>query len=659
MVVKRNNRIRITSALGQVVKGVSFAFSVKNLSYLPRWIILTIDILMVLLSGFLGYFLLKGIGLDFTTNTNLLLVFALYFSVTVFFFWVFRTYAGIIRHSSFIDAVKLFMAQSCTFLFLLLVNTFYDVLGSGKLFLNTRLFISVVLSFCFLLLYRIIVKQLFEHYLDDRWNNNITGALIYGVDANAISVANALRMERPLRFKINGFVDTCDKNTTKRILDLPIIQMQKRIPVLLRYHKSQALIIADDGITKDEKLEIVDDCLDYNFKVFMAPKLTDWEDSAGISKKIKNFQIQDLLERPPIELDNLKISNQIKNKTILITGAAGSIGSEIVWQVCAFAPERIILLDQAESPLHQLSLELATQKHTVIHPVIVDIRDSNALEMVFRKYKPDMVYHAAAYKHVPLMEENPSQAIFTNVLGTKNLADLSVKYDVAHFVMVSTDKAVNPSNVMGASKRIAEKYVQSLNFYLTKSKVKKTKFITTRFGNVLGSNGSVVPLFTKQIEQGGPITITHPEIIRYFMTIPEACQLVLEAGAMGNGGEIFIFDMGKPVKIIDLAYKMIRLAGLRPEKDVKIEIVGLRPGEKLYEELLNDTSKTLPTHHEKIMIAEDNDDNYDDLSNSVNELISICKLFNDKEIVLQMKVIVPEFLSMNSTFESLDMRKSS
>ena len=659
MVVKKHSEFTLKSAFNMVLSGSSFNFSIKNLSYLPRWIILSLDIFMVLISGFLGHLLLKGIGLNFELNRNMAALLTMYLGVTVFFFWVFRTYSGIIRHSSFIDAVKLFMAQSSTFLFLLLVNTFFEVFKGGKLFLNTRLFISIVLSFMLLLLYRIVVKQMFEHYMDASKHKGITKALIYGADANAISVANALRFETPSRYKVIGFVDRKNKNTSKRILDLPILYHERRIPVLLKAQGAQALIIADRSLSKEEKLALVDDCLEYNFKVLSVPDLTDWENQEDISKKIKNFQIQDLLERNPIQLDNKAISDQIKGKTIMITGAAGSIGSEIVWQVCAFQPSRVILVDQAETPLHHLSLELGKQNFGVtIESTIADIRDFTMMQALFAKSRPDVVYHAAAYKHVPLMEENPSQAVFTNILGTKNLADLSVTYGVESFVMVSTDKAVNPSNVMGASKRIAEKYVQSLFFSLTEKRGHHTKFITTRFGNVLGSNGSVVPLFTQQIANGGPITITHPEIIRYFMTIPEACQLVLEAGAMGMGGEIFIFDMGKPVKIIDLANKMIRLAGLRPEKDIKIQIVGLRPGEKLYEELLNDSSKTLPTHHEKIMIAKEATDNYETVNHQIKELLELSTALHSGQIVAKMKSIVPEYKSMNSEYETLDEAKN-
>jgi FlaA1/EpsC-like NDP-sugar epimerase len=417
-----------------------------------------------------------------------------------------------------------------------------------------------------------------------------------------------------------------------------------------------ALILADKGLSKDEKLAIVDECLEHNFKVYTVPVISDWEDTKEISTKIKTFEIQDLLQRKPIVLDNNAISKQLCNKTVLITGAAGSIGSEIVKQVIGFNPKRIILLDQAETPLHHLTLEVGTYfSKDKVCSIIADVRERDCIKDIFKTYQPNVVFHAAAYKHVPLMEDNPSQAIFVNVQGTKNIADLSYQHNIESFVMVSTDKAVNPSNVMGASKRIAEKYVQALHQNAQEPNSGcATKFITTRFGNVLGSNGSVVPLFTKQIAQGGPITITHPEIIRYFMTIPEACQLVLEAGIMGKGGEIFIFDMGKPVKIIDLANKMIRLAGFTPNKEIKIEVVGLRPGEKLFEELFNDTAKTLPTHHEKITISQEEKEDAESVLALVNQLIKISKGFSKTEIVSKMKEIVPEFKSMNSEFQILD-----
>lgn len=605
-------------------------------------------------SAFLTYTMLQGMGLNSFHKHYVFFIVSSFLFTNLFFFWLFRTYSGIIRHSSYIDAVKIFVALFITLLVLITINFMNLILNNEKLFMNASLFINFIFSFCGLFIYRIVVKQTFEVYFSESKTDNLVRALIYGSDANAISVANSLKTEKPTRFRIVGFVDKQKQNASKRVLDLPILNLTKRISVLLRSIGAEALILADKSLTKEEKLSIVDECLEFNFKVYTVPLISDWEDSNEISKKVKNFQIEDLLERKPIVLDNKLISNQITGKTILISGAAGSIGSEIARQVINFNPRKVIILDQAETPLHHLNLEMGQLiTKTKIRTVISDIRNKSSLKDVFEKYKPNVVYHAAAYKHVPLMEENPSQAVFVNIEGTKNLADLSCEYGTESFVMVSTDKAVNPSNVMGASKRIAEKYVQSLQLK-SKSQNYNTKFITTRFGNVLGSNGSVVPLFTQQIANGGPITITHPEIIRYFMTIPEACQLVLEAGAMGKGGEIFIFDMGKPVKIIDLAKKMIRLAGFIPDKDIKIEIVGLRPGEKLFEELLNDNSKTLPTYHEKITIAQEEMENHENISGLIDNLVQISNKYSNNEIVAKMKIIVPEFKSMNSDFECLD-----
>ncbi|WP_304196947.1 nucleoside-diphosphate sugar epimerase/dehydratase [Flavobacterium alvei] len=631
-------------------------FNIHNLSYLPRWIIVLIDFTVLLLAFSFTSLIFDGTGLEYIVTKHSVVFVSLLFSVNIFFFWLFRTYAGIIRHSSYIDAVKLLFSQTAVLVFFLVFNFLFELYYHQKAFLNTAFFINIVLSFCGLFLYRVVVKQTFELYFVEKNDTKLIKTIIYGTDANAISIANALRFETPSRFKILGFVDRNNQNASKRMLDLPILVLRKRIPSLMRSIGAEALVIADKSLSKEEQLVIIDQCIEYNYKVFTIPSISDWEDQKEISQKVKNIQIEDLLEREPIVLDNISISKQLRGKTILITGAAGSIGSEIVRQVLNFEPQKVIILDQAETPLHHISLEVECIKgSTVIHSVIADIRDRVAVEKIFKLYRPEMVYHAAAYKHVPLMEENPSQAILTNVNGTKNLADLSCEYGVVKFVMISTDKAVNPSNVMGASKRIAEKYVQSLHLKCQENnKLYATKFITTRFGNVLGSNGSVVPLFTKQISEGGPITITHPDIIRYFMTIPEACQLVLEAGSMGNGGEIYIFDMGKPVKIIDLAHKMIKLAGYIPERDIKIKIVGLRPGEKLYEELLNDTSKTLPTYHEKIMIAQEIQEEFFDLHANIDELIGIATFFDNDDIVAKMKRIVPEFISMNSTFEILD-----
>lgn len=651
MDIRDRNITRLLTELFSLKNKTSF--KLNGLAYLPRWVVLIIDLGVVFFTFVFTYMLFSGLKTHYFHLTNLGVLLGLYVVFNLFYFWWFKTYSGIIRHSSFIDAIKIFFAESFVFISLFILNTFYLFLKNEQLFLNSALLVNIVLSFSLLFFYRVIVKQVFEVFIKDAHGGNLINALVYGADANAISVSNALTAEIPSRFKLLGFIDKYNIHDSKRILNLPILSQRKKVSVIMRNMKADALIIADKGLSKEEKIALVDDCLENNYKVYTVPIISDWENQKEISKKIKNFQIEDLLDRKPIVLDNQMISSQIKGKVVLITGAAGSIGSEIVRQLIDFYPKSIIVLDQAETPLHELTLELQSKSITII-PVIADIRDKKSVERLFEFYNLDIVYHAAAYKHVPLMEDNPSQAIFVNVEGTKNIADLSIQYGVERFVMVSTDKAVNPSNVMGASKRIAEKYVQSLYFNELKKNNTSTKFITTRFGNVLGSNGSVVPLFTKQINEGGPVTITHKEIIRYFMTISEACQLVLEAGAMGNGGEIFIFDMGKPVKIYDLAVKMIRLAGFVPNSDIKIKEVGLRPGEKLYEELLNDTSKTLPTHHEKIMIAQELIDDYIFVNDSIDQIIKNAKEYKHHSLVNLMKQLVPEFKSLNSIFEILD-----
>lgn len=629
----------------------------RNIGYLPRWIIFSIDVFIVLVASIITHVIISSLSVTFYNKLNMPLRYLLLIGVNAFFFLIYRTYAGIIRHSTFIDGVKLLISTTTSYFTMLLINYTFLLIYDQKLFVTTGLFISYVISFLLLFLFRIMVKFFFEQYMQIEDRKKRVNAMIYGADANAISVANALRTEVPGRFRLVGFVDKFNQvQTGKSILNLPIINHIKKMHVILRSMKADALIIAEKSLTREETIALVEECLEYNFKVFTVPLIYDWEDNQQISNQIKNFDIEDLLDRKPIILDTNSISSQLKGKTILITGAAGSIGSEITRQVFGFNPLHVILLDQAETPLHNLGLEICgSQIQSKITSVLADIRDKELMERVFNEYKPDVVYHAAAYKHVPLMEANPSQAISTNVIGTKNLADLAIKYYVERFVMVSTDKAVNPSSVMGASKRIAEKYIQTLHEKRkSQQKLHSTKFITTRFGNVLGSNGSIVPLFTKQIEEGGPITITHPEIIRYFMTIPEACQLVLEAGAMGKGGEIFIFDMGEPVKIIDLAKKMIRLAGYTPDKEIEIKIIGLRPGEKLFEELLNDTSKTLPTHNEKIMISEEIGDDFETTNLTILDLLSSYEKISNEEIVGKMKKIVPEFKSMNSIFQTLD-----
>lgn len=639
-----------------VIRKSVFAKRFRNVGYLPRWIIFSIDVFIIFVASIITHVVVSSLSVTFYSKVNMPVRYLIILGVNAFFFLVYRTYAGILRHSTFIDGVKLLISTTTSYVVMLIINYSSLFFYKHQIFLTTALFISYVISFLLLFLFRIMVKYFFEQYMHFEDQKKLINTVIYGTDANAISVANALKTETPSRFRLLGFVDKFNQNRIgKSILNLPILNQNKKIHVILRSMKADALIIAEKSLSREETIALVEECLEFNFKVYTVPLITDWEDQQQISNKVKNFDIEDLLERKPIVLNMDSISSQLKDKTILISGAAGSIGSEITRQVLGFNPKRIIILDQAETPLHNLSLEIGDNLNVQITSVLADIRNKDLMEQIFNQYKPDVVYHAAAYKHVPLMEENPSQAIYTNVIGTKYLADLSVKYHVEKFVMVSTDKAVNPSSVMGASKRIAEKYIQTLHQKRkTHRKEYTTKFITTRFGNVLGSNGSIVPLFTKQIQERSPITITHPEIIRYFMTIPEACQLVLEAGAMGKGGEIFIFDMGEPVKIIDLAKKMIRLAGYTPDKEIEIKIIGLRPGEKLYEELLNDTSKTLATYHEKILIAEEIGEDHESVTLMILDLLLCFKDIGNEEIVMKMKKIVPEFKSMNSVFQTLD-----
>jgi FlaA1/EpsC-like NDP-sugar epimerase len=620
---------------------------IKNMNYLPRWIVICIDIILVLFSSLISYMIFYGGHLIFFSYQNILKLIVLYVFFNLLFFRLLKTYSGIIRHSTLIDAIRLFICQLIVGFIFFFLSLFLKLKFEDRMILILGIFVNTMLSFCLLIFYRILIKNIFEKY--NSYKIDLPKAIIYGSDANAIAVSNALQYENPKRFNIIGFLDPKTKNSNKKINNINIFSIKKSIPLTLRILNVNKIIIADKSISKDETIQIAELCIEYNIKVYIIPQITNWEDQSEIIKKIKSFDINDLLERKPIVLNNDLIQKEHLKKIIFISGAAGSIGSEISRQVYIYKPKIIILLDQSESSLHNLSLEILSNENTKIISIVGDVKDKIFIKELFEIYKPNIVYHAAAYKHVPLMENNVYQAITTNVLGTKNLADISLEYNISKFVMISTDKAVNPSNIMGASKRIAEIYVQSLNNF-----AQKTQFITSRFGNVLGSNGSVVPLFTKQINEGGPITLTHPDIIRYFMTIPEACQLVLEAGIMGKGGEIFIFDMGKPVKIIDLAIKMIKIAGFIPYKDIDIKIVGLRPGEKLYEELLNDNTKTLPTHHNKIMIAESYPEEYKNIKIMIDDLLIKIYELKDVESVIFMKKIVPEFKSLNSEYEKLD-----
>tara|TARA_R100001369_G_scaffold92896_1_gene141066 strand:+ start:77464 stop:79461 length:1998 start_codon:yes stop_codon:yes gene_type:complete len=647
---------RLLSALKVSLSSADSALNLRNLKYLPRWAVFLIDIFLVTISTVITFYII----IDLTPNYYHFISFpakgTLIILVNIFFFFVFRTYAGIIRYSSNIDALKLVLATICSFIILIFINYITFFIIGEKIFLIGSLLINLWISFSLLFLFRLSVKQVYEFYKIVLRGESIKRAVILGADENAISIAGALNIEYPRRFKIVGFLTKTKHNKSIRILDTPVIKFQTSVSESIKRLRATAVILSEQNLTAEEKFSIVEDCLENDIQVFNAPLVSNWEDNdKPLAQKVKTLQIEDLLDREPIVLDKENKEAQLSGKTILVTGGAGSIGSEIVRQVAQYNPLKLIILDQAETPLHNLQLEVEAKFPDLKYRFIIcDVGNQKRLELMFQNHDIDVIYHAAAYKHVPLMEANPHEAISVNICGTKNLADLAVKYKVGHFVMVSTDKAVNPSNVMGASKRAAEMYVQSLFHSQEVNDGTETKFITTRFGNVLGSNGSVVPLFRKQIEKGGPVTITHPDIIRYFMTIPEACQLVLEAGTMGKGGEIFVFDMGEPVKIMDLAIKMIKLAGYTPNKNIKVKITGLRPGEKLYEELLNDECKTLPTHHKKIMIGIDKVQDYVVINSKIEKIIkSAEKLKNDK-VVAKLKDLIPEFISNNSSYQRLD-----
>jgi FlaA1/EpsC-like NDP-sugar epimerase len=510
-------------------------------------------------------------------------------------------------------------------------------------------------SFLFLFFLRLGAKIIFDYFSQN--GGKITPVMIYGTKTAAVGIAKMLNSgQADIKYKLVGFIDDDKKSTQRMIMGVKVYHFDEKTIKKTISKKAKAIIISPTQMKKINPEVDLELFLSNHLQVLTAPPVSIWKNDMPTIKQIKSIQIEDLLERPKIHIDTEKISAEHKGKVILVTGAAGSIGSEIVNQIISYQPQLIVLLDQAESPMHNLRLELEEKfPDQNMSVFLADVRNKDRMEYMMDMYRPDYVYHAAAYKHVPLMEDNPVESIQVNVRGTKIIADLAVKYKVQRFVMVSTDKAVNPTNVMGASKRIAEIYVQSLYKKLIENGNHTTKFITTRFGNVLGSNGSVIPLFKSQIEKGGPVTVTHPEIIRYFMTIPEACTLVLEAGVMGNGGEIFIFDMGQPVKIVNLAKKMIRLAGYIPEVDIKIEFTGLRPGEKLYEELLNQKEITTKTHHPKIMIAKVQEYDFDQISAQIDELINYSLLCKNFLTVSQMKKIVPEFKSKNSQYERLDV----
>jgi FlaA1/EpsC-like NDP-sugar epimerase len=622
--------------------------------YLPRWIVILIDSCLAAFSFFTVYLILSGTPITFhkvlsVEEQGLVIVL-----VNLCFFFVFKTFAGIVRHSTFTDLTKLALASFFTFLSLLLFNIGYEIIYHQRIFLNTSLIIYLLLSFSLMLLFRVSVKETYQYLRQVASGNLRKRVAIVGTDDTTIALGKALLTESDKPLQLVAFITNSSNSKQYKILGKPLIPMGLDFKETLDKLALDAVMLVSESFTGKEKNEIVEDCLSLNLEILNVPSLEKWNRREDIQQQIKPLQIEDLLERPEIKIDSELIQKDLSGKTILVTGGAGSIGSEIVRQLLHFHPTLVVILDQAESALHDLELQLQ-REHPEFNFIIelADISNMYRMELMFEKYKFDLIYHAAAYKHVPLIERNPHEAIYVNILGTVNVAVLATKFEIEKFVMVSTDKAVNPTNVMGASKRAAEMYVQALQ----NEKGIYTRFITTRFGNVLGSSGSVIPHFRRQIMQGGPVTVTHKDIIRYFMTISEACQLVLQAGTMGKGGEIYVFDMGEPVKILDMAKKMIRLSGFEPDVDIDIKITGLRPGEKLFEELLNDTSTTLPTHHPKIMIAKIPSVKYDFVKKKVKEIIKTATQHNDVRVVKLLKELVPEFKSENSEFSQLDVNK--
>ena len=616
---------------------------------LPSWTILLFDTVIVALSVIFAYFVRFPAADVVKMGTSPWLTIAIVTAVNLVFFKLFRTYSNVLRLSSFVDVMHIFVASTLAFFVCVVVTLFWPVIFGSKLTFIPVLIISYVISFMILAISRMAIKMLNDHYKQSK--DAMQNTFIYGT-ASGIDIAKSLRSEPDNHFRIMGFVADNPDMVGKMMMGVNVYGNDDKLFDHIRHAGVSAMIVspAKAQVLKDS--DLADRLLKENIKIYLVPEVSDdWE--YGSQKHIvKEVQIEDLLGREPIKINMQEIASHLEGKRVLITGAAGSIGSEIMRQVAMFNPYQMILIDSAETPLHDIRLELKNKWSEIEAPTILaNITNRSRMESIFSEYKPDYVFHAAAYKHVPMMEDNVSESIQNNIEGTRILADLAVKYKVPRFVMISTDKAVNPSNVMGCSKRICEIYVQALARKIQKDGSAPTQFITTRFGNVLGSNGSVIPLFRKQIAAGGPVTVTHPEIIRYFMTIPEACQLVLEAGSMGKSGEIYIFDMGQPVKIADLAKKMIRLSG---RTDVKIEYTGLRHGEKLYEELLATRENTKPTSHDKIMIASVREYDYEDVANDIDLLVHASYEFDPMVTVAKMKDLVPEFKSLNSRYSVLD-----
>ena len=624
-----------------------------SVNVLPIWMILAMDVVMIGLSLLLAYALRYDFSSRVLDSATMWRTMWLTMIVSLVFFKMFRTYSSVLRLSSFVDIARIFVALFVSYTAVALACMVAPLVTDIRLAPVNVILMAFIINFALMASSRVIVKMMFETI--KAGGSSQTNIFIYGAKEAGVNIAKSLRVSMRERYRLRGFIADEPDLYDKLIMGVRVFPNDENLFDILAQKGVKTIIVSPAKRNELKKEENLDRFLKHNIKLLTAPPLSEWNQRGLESGDIKEIQIEDLLQRDPIQIDIRKVASHLEGKRVMITGAAGSIGSEIMRQVATFNPYKLILVDQAETPLHDIRLELMDKwRNLDAETIVADIANQTRMEAIFKEFRPQYIFHAAAYKHVPMMEDNVSESIQTNVAGTRILADLAVKYKAEKFVMISTDKAVNPTNVMGCSKRICEIYVQSLAKKLQKEGGHVTQFITTRFGNVLGSNGSVIPRFKDQIRRGGPVTVTHPEIIRYFMTIPEACRLVLEAGSMGNGGEIYIFDMGKPVKIVDLAKRMISLSG---RTDVKIEFTGLRHGEKLYEELLNVKELTKPTYHEKIMIATVREYDYDEVKDRIQHLIDVSYSYDQMKIVAAMKDLVPEFISKNSCFEALDKKE--
>lgn len=636
--------------MNQVSKIINWYFSKKTL---PFWGIILLDSLIVLFSYYLVFwFFFRGSGLEnhFFPATCTFLLF-LFCHLIAFRF--FHTYSGIIRYSSFVDLGRVGFAMGSSGLAVILIHYITNEMPGTFVFLNVRhIVLAIIMATLIMWALRVVVKFFYDNYF--RADENALRVFIYGVQDGGVGLAKNIRNEKPARFVLKGFISHDPRLNYTRLMGEKVYQVNDHLPEVLKEKGIDAVLVApkrNDVFRNDVQLQ--DYIIGAGVSIYMAHEADKWEKGEDVAPQLREVSIEDLLPREQIQVDMESVGSMLKGRKILITGSAGSIGSEMVRQIAIYKPAELMLIDQAETPQHDIRLMMAHDFPDIKAATVVgSIANEPKMRKIFSEFQPDYVFHAAAYKHVPMMEDNPSESIHNNVYGTKVIADLSVEFGVKKFVMISTDKAVNPTNVMGCSKRICEIYVQSLNKAEMEGRVKgNTQFVTTRFGNVLGSNGSVIPLFEKQIREGGPVTVTDPNIIRYFMLIPEACKLVLEAGTKGKGGEIFVFDMGKPVKIADLAKRMILLSGAT---NVEIKFTGLREGEKLYEEVLNDAEVTKPSFHEKIRIAEVREYDYFEVCKQIEDLITISGKFNNMDTVRSMKSIVPEYKSNNSIYSVLD-----